>query len=222
MRWGRYVTCFHQRHSPATFHLHVPPQIALPEILLNILDNHQKTLYRALIWYFVQLQCNIKFTILGAESGLRFLCVSPAMSIGSHCPSSQRLSLLSSIPRVPGRPAAMLEVSPSQCLVQTGTCGPQWRHEFSQTMWLSSKPLLKTPGSLWVGDKMGGKMTAIIFSCSLLGPSDLLSSVYCRRGHQVDLPPHDHMGMQATSGALKESREQKFCISDEPESVTHI
>lgn len=39
--------------------------------------------------------------------------------------------------------------------------------------------------------------------------------MYCGKGHWVDLPPRACVGKEATSRALKESGEQKFCISDE-------
>lgn len=65
-------------------------------------------------------------------------------------------------------------------------------------------------------------MTAIIPASWLLGLPDLLSSAYCERGHSVDVSPHTCEGKEAMSRALKESREQKFCISHEPEAVTHI
>lgn len=155
MQWGRHVTCFHQSQSPGTSQLHVPPQIVLPEILLNILDlyNHRKTLFRALVWYFVRLQCDLKGTILRVETGFFLLCESPAMRVGSHRPCPQRLLLLPTTPRAPGRLAAAPEVRPSQRPGQPGTCGPWWRHEFLQTLRLSSEPLLKHLAVFGMGTK---------------------------------------------------------------------
>jgi len=65
-------------------------------------------------------------------------------------------------------------------------------------------------------------MAAVFLSCWLLDPSDLLSSVCRRRGQRVDLPPYACVGKEATSTALKDSREQKFCISDEPVSYSYL
>lgn len=69
---------------------------------------------------------------------------------------------------------------------------------------------------------MGGKMTAIIPTFWLLGLPDLLSSEHCETGYWADVSPHASVGKEAMSKALKESREQKFCISHEPEVVTCI
>lgn len=38
----------------------------------------------------------------------------------------------------------------------------------------------------------------------------------------MDVSPHTCVGKEAMSRALKEAREQEFCISHEPEAVTCI